>query len=220
MKKYLSIAAILAATCSSQASADTLAFKAAYFQDDSNDILSFAIEHPIPLLPNFRYANQDSGDVTFSYPDSDPNTGIAFDNFARFSYERQDYTLYYELLNNSLIHLDLGAGLSVAEVGYDFALGDALVVGSDDETGGHLYAKARMPFGESGLGLYAETTIASISGMNVVDASAGVTYTLSLSALDLRAYAGYAHTSYTDSTLIFDRDIESDSARFGFEIDL
>lgn len=72
-----------------------------------------AIEHPYPLLPNVRIASttlDTTGKTSlmqeFSFGDETFLTGADVD--ARFNISYVDYTLYYELFNNSLFSFDLG----------------------------------------------------------------------------------------------------------------
>lgn len=206
--KHIHTAAIIAAmTCTVQVQADAIALKAAYFQHDSdNQTLSFAVEHPLPLIPNIRYVKH-----------SDINLGT--DNLITTDLEigRQDLTLYYELLNNDVLHLDLGAGVTSFDSRFSIANVGAV---HEQSTGGHLYAKAMAPlFTESGFGLYAEATAATVSGISIGQAQAGISYTVSLAALDLRAFAGYQATSYDDIAGL-GVDYKQDGVQFGFEIDL
>ncbi|QUX97015.1 hypothetical protein C0J08_17125 [Marinomonas sp. CT5] len=59
---------------------------------DLNSYFGVAIEHPIPLIPNFRLQHQSM--------ESSSNIDLSFN----------DYTLYYELLDGlTLVNLDVGA---------------------------------------------------------------------------------------------------------------
>jgi len=216
IKSFIALTAGAAAlSVSSIANADAIAVKAAYFQDsDSNATLSFNIEHPIPVLPNLRYNR--TNDIEVANFASD----LLTDTSLNMTMGRQEITAYYEVLNNGLVHLDLGIGAS--ELTYEGVITSEMttITESDSEWGGHLYGKARLPFGESGFGLYAEATAGQAGGITFVDAHAGATYTLSLGALDLRAYAGYGTIDYKDLPSYSEYEDSAVNPRFGFEIDL
>lgn len=80
--------------------------------DESNNVLFFALEHPIPVLPNILIQQSEleaSGDSTlteaFEFDDGDFD--IADDIVTDIDLSHTDLTLYYEVLDN-WVNLDLG----------------------------------------------------------------------------------------------------------------
>lgn len=118
-KKMMTAALLL--QCTTQAHADVLAFKsfldAGLFSTEmTGDVmefststmplytLGFAFEHPVPVLPNFLVkADMGSRDISDL---SDKG----------FGFYKQDYILYYELLDNKYVDIDIGAGYSMGQL--------------------------------------------------------------------------------------------------------
>jgi len=217
MKHTTTLASAMAAAClslSNVSNADVIALKAAYYTNLNNngDTITLAIEHPLPVIPNIRVASVSSSPISFDVQQLDTLFSI------NANLERQDLTGYYEILNNGLAHLDIGLGLT--NMSLDSVNLGLVELEDDSEIGGHLYTKLRMPFGESGLGLYAEATAGQAMGIGFIDAHAGLTYTVSLAALDLRIYGGYSIMEYDDLPSFGETIEDKGSTRFGFEIDL
>lgn len=138
--------AILLSTAllASAAHADVLGLTAeagSFMTNDAEDLNSYfgiAVEHPIPLIPNFRLQNQSLEEKVGT---------------STIDLSHNDYTLYYEFLDG-LLWLDLDAGVTfrkIADAGnsdidgtYPLAYvsayvsfpGTALSVGGEVKTGG------------------------------------------------------------------------------------
>ncbi|WP_298635712.1 TIGR04219 family outer membrane beta-barrel protein [uncultured Umboniibacter sp.] len=159
-----------------------------------------ALEHPIPLIPNAKIRS-------FDFEENDKLMVL----------KTTDYLLYYELLDNAALTLDLGVGIheiSSGEVaGYEF-----------EETLPAIYGAARFPFFDSdqGLGLYAEVLAASEDNVSMTDLQLGLSYSFSLSIIDLHLLAGYRVMSY-ELDGINDRTFaeqDFDGFTLGFELDI
>ena len=211
MKKTLLGAALLSIV-STGAFADALAFKfgaqgwaasgdsAAIEADEVAMSAWAAFEHPIPIIPNLkvRAYNFDSGDNSLVL-------------------ETADYLLYYELLDNPVLTLDLGIGAHHIRSG---EIGGVAFEGALPE----VYVATRIPFfdRDEGLGFYAEGVAASLSDIKMTDIQAGLSYSFSLSAIDLHLMAGYRFTQYEydgfDGLITADQNF--DGATLGFEFDI
>ena len=159
-----------------------------------------ALEHPIPIIPNFKVRS-------FDFDASEQSLVL----------KTTDYLLYYELLDNSAVTLDLGIGAHHIRSG---EIGGVEFEGALPE----IYAATRIPFfdRDEGLGFYAEGVAASLSDIKMTDIQAGLSYSFSLSAIDLHLMAGYRFTSYEydgfDDLITADQDF--DGATLGFEFDI
>lgn len=177
MKK--SVLALLLATAGFTAHADMLlggdievnAWQQDYSYNGNSDgdemtyTLEASLEHPIPLVPNVKFAQSEV----------DGN---------RLKYTKQDYTLYYELLDNDLVSLDAGAGLTRLKDGKVDALAfDGYVP--------HLYAAAELGIPATPLFLFAKGSGVSYSDHQMMDMSVGVQYSLGLGLVDVELQAGY-----------------------------
>lgn len=123
--------------------------------DERNQTIEFALEHPIPLLPNLRLAHTEmelSGDnVLSSTIQFDGNTytaGTAVSSDLDLTHT--DATLYYELLDN---WISLDAGLTVRYFSGDVELRGAGVKSSESfvSTLPMVYLAARADLPLSGL---------------------------------------------------------------------
>ncbi len=151
--------------------------------DDTPTTLYVAVEHPIPLMPNVRFAFTDmtySGsttlaeDVTFS--GATFATGEQIDSDLDFSHN--DITLYYELLDN-VVSLDAGVNIRVFDGEVKLSSADTGIATVEiDEAVPMLYAAARADLPLTGLYVAAEGNMFSIGGNDIQDLTAKVGYTL------------------------------------------
>lgn len=78
---------------------------------DRNDsaIFTATFEHPVPLIPNFRFQYSDMDQVTYGSIDNIDFNGENFDGDVQTSLDltNYDFTFYYEVLDN-WVNLDLG----------------------------------------------------------------------------------------------------------------
>lgn len=128
-----------------------------------------SLEHGIPLIPNAKLNGTylSEGDLT---------------------YTKVDAILYYEILDNDLVSLDLGAGLSSVEFEgqrSDFNIGDV----SGALPTAYLQAEIGVP--TTPLFVYAKGYASGDGDSVVTDLSAGLQYSIGLVALDLELQAGY-----------------------------
>ncbi|MBU1297480.1 MAG: TIGR04219 family outer membrane beta-barrel protein [Gammaproteobacteria bacterium] len=157
MKSALLLSTALLA---SAAHADVLGLTAeagSYITNDGEDFNTYfgvAVEHPIPLIPNFRIQHQDlEGKVGSTKIDTSYN----------------DYTLYYEFLDG-LLWLDLDAGITLRSI--DGSIGSTDV--SDSYPLGYLSAYVTFP--GTSLSVGGELKTGGGSDANITDTTFKIKY--------------------------------------------
>lgn len=157
MKSALLLSTALLA---SAAHADVLGLTAeagSYITNDGEDFNTYfgvAVEHPIPLIPNFRIQHQDlEGKVGGTKIDTSYN----------------DYTLYYEFLDG-LLWLDLDAGITLRSI--DGSIGSTDV--SDSYPLGYLSAYVTFP--GTSLSVGGELKTGGGSDANITDTTFKIKY--------------------------------------------
>lgn len=132
--------------------------------------LTAALEHPIPLIPNIKLRHWDYAEA---------------DGAARLELDTLDTVLYYEILDNAAIDLDLGVTAT------HFSNGRAPGVRDFEGWLPQLYGAVRVPLIGTGLGAYAEATGTSWDDSSAYDIEGGLDYTLDFPLLDLSFRLGY-----------------------------
>lgn len=169
------------------------------FDDQTNGSFYVALEHPVPLIPNIKINRTmlDTNGVTtltstFEFNDEvySANTDLTTD----IEMTGTDFILYYEILDNDLVSIDVGINgkyidgtIMVSETS-----GNRMV--SEDFSGvipmGYAKAEVGLPF--TGLGLYAEGSFLALGDSTVSDFQAAITYSfVETLALDMTLQAGY-----------------------------
>ena len=157
-----------------------------------------SIEHFIPLIPNAKFA-QSSVDGDY------------------LKYTKRDFTLYYEFLDNDLVSLDAGVGITSLIDGEISASGTSL-----DFEGyvPHLYAAAEVGVPGTPLFLFAKGSGIAYSDNHMLDVSVGVQYAIPLVAFDLELQGGYRVQRFDlDGFDHVDVDSEIDGVYAGVNID-
>jgi outer membrane protein len=222
MKKSLLGCALLAASLVAPAQADTLlgAYVGAQawnmgvdggfsnkessltdfsFDDKTNASFYVALEHPVPLIPNLKISRTslDSEGVTTLTAEFEFDGTLYSENTnlnTEFDLTATDFILYYEILDNDLVTIDLGINgkhidgtISVAE-----ASGNRMAA---QEFSGIIpmgYAKVQLGLPFTGFGLHAEGSFLAIDDSKVSDFQAAITYSfVETLALDMTLQAGY-----------------------------
>ncbi len=135
-----------------------------------------ALEHPIPVLPNFMLAEQDmssSGSGTFTGQFGDQT--FSGDVDTDFDLSHRDYTLYYEILDN-WVNLDLG--LTGRQFDGYVRVTDGTNTANEelDGTLPMLYGKARFDLPLTGLSASVKINYISASGNTISDTSLIIGY--------------------------------------------
>lgn len=170
------------------------------FNDKTQSSYYVALEHPLPLLPNIRLQHNqlESNGLTAlnaSFSFAGETFAVDTDIANQVDLTNTDYVLYYEILDNDLVSLDLGinakhidGSVAVADLG-----GSGAVAVQDASTFiPMLYTSAIVGLPLTGLELFANGSFVSYDGSRVYDMQAGVAYALLDNlAVDLRVKLGY-----------------------------
>ncbi|GAA0406686.1 TIGR04219 family outer membrane beta-barrel protein [Cocleimonas flava] len=138
--------------------------------DDQSVFASATIEHPVPLIPNFK--------LSLSEVNSDA-----------YEYTKIDYTAYYEILDNDAISIDVGLGISQFE-------GGKYLSQSFSGATPHAYFDAEVALPFLNTTLYTDIHYLNYDGNQITDAIAGLRYDFNLVAVDLGLKAGYRVQSF------------------------
>lgn len=174
----------------------------------SNTAVTFegSIEHFIPLVPNAKFA-QSSVDGDY------------------LKYTKQDFTLYYEFLDNDLVSLDAGVGLTRLTDGEftakAYALNSSYSLSQEFEGYiPHLYAAAEVGIPGTPVFLFAKGSGIAYEDNNMLDISFGVQYAIPLVAFDLELQGGYRVQRFDlDGFDSFDINAKTDGVYAGVNID-
>ncbi|GAB3286168.1 TIGR04219 family outer membrane beta-barrel protein [Parahaliea aestuarii] len=211
MKKIAATLCLLAAPAI--ATADVLAFKAgaaAWMADGSAPgfdageeqqlSLTAAFEHPIPIIPNIKVRYWDYAEK---------------DGAAPLELSTLDAILYYEILDNPAIDLDLGVSAT------NFQDGRAPGRRSFEGWVPQLYGTVRVPLVGTGFGVYGEATATNWDDTSAYDVEAGLDYTLDMPVLDLSFRLGYRQVENDfDDFDDYDGKLEFSGWSLGVLIDL
>ncbi|MCG9697483.1 TIGR04219 family outer membrane beta-barrel protein [Shewanella sp. Isolate11] len=217
MKKTLLVCAILGSLAATSANAATLVgFKVGgdYWQADTSGTFAekgqtqqdfdydsswqgslwVAVEHPIPFVPNLKIRENSldvdgkatlTGDWTFNN-----NTFTSGDITSSVNLSNTDFVLYYEILDNDLVALDVGAAYKMMHGSYSVA--DSGHPEERDISKGIVMASANAEVGVPGLGLYGFADVMlGIDETSVYDYSVGLGWMFDGIALDTKVRVGY-----------------------------
>ena len=159
-----------------------------------------ALEHPIPLIPNIKIASTtlDTDGITiideeFSFGGEVYPVGAEVETIFNLGYI--DYTLYYEILDNDLMTLDVG--ITARDFDGDITVTDDLgLLSVSEETVAvvvpMVYASAIIGLPFTGFNVFAEGNIVAYDGSSIYDYQIGVSYAvLDNLAVDLDITLGY-----------------------------
>ncbi|SNY52858.1 outer membrane protein [Arsukibacterium tuosuense] len=159
-----------------------------------------ALEHPIPVLPNIRLAHNQleaegmsriDGQFSFAGEEFTVNTSVA----NRVDLTNTDIVLYYEILDNSIVALDIGVNgkhikgsASVEEQTQNGLQGEESV----SQWLPLLYINSKVGLPLTGLDVFAQGSYIGWSDSRMYDVQAGVAYEIIDSlAVDVRLKLGY-----------------------------
>lgn len=144
-------------------------------QEDDTIAYTFeaSLEHFIPLIPNPKISRSS---VEGKY----------------YEYTKTDATLYYEFLDNDLISIDAGVGLTQLTDG-SVTIGTGGSTTTQDFSGviPHLYAAAEVGIPFTPFFVYAKGTGISYADNEMLDASVGVKFSVPLVLINLEFQGGY-----------------------------
>ena len=151
--------------------------------EESEGYSYFVVEHPVPLIPNFKYVNtkvSSSGSGTIASNFTFNNTNYSQNNAitSSFTLDQTDAIFYYEILDNDLVSFDLGLNAKRID-GQASAISTADGANESVTFSGTvpmLYAAAEIGL-PSGFTLAGEISTLSIGDNEISDITAKVTYT-------------------------------------------
>lgn len=172
------------------------------FNFDSQTQGSFylAIEHPVPILPNIKIKHNqmdtdgatrlnstfEFGGTTYSV-DSSLDTQIDLTN--------TDIIMYYEILDNDLVTVDVGINVKLVDGQLDVANVDDPLQRSRETFSGPvpmLYGAVKIGLPFTGLGVFADGSFLSVGDHTLYDYEAGIDYTfIDNMAIDMTLQVGY-----------------------------
>lgn len=177
--------------------ADTTNLRRFNFDSEQQSSLYVAVEHPIPLIPNFKIRHNQlevTGstvlDNGFSYANQNWAAGTTVQTWVDLTHT--DFTLYYEILDNDLVAVDLG--VTAKRVDGLLAVSDGNLTGqlSSDGWVPTLYAHGRFGIPATDLTLFALANAVSIDDNSIRDMEAGIEYRLVENlAIDVNLQLGY-----------------------------
>lgn len=145
-------------------------------KEDSEGYTYFSFEHPVPLIPNFKYVNTKlssagSGTVSANFNFNGQTYAISNPLTTKLQLDQTDYILYYEILDN-VVSLDIGINAKQID-------GEATVNSDTTAFSGtipmlYVGAEVMLPAGFSVVG---EISTISGGGNEVTDTALKLTYT-------------------------------------------
>jgi outer membrane protein len=169
------------------------------FDDKTNGSFYIALEHPVPIIPNIKISRTmlDTTGVTTlttEFEFNDTLYGATTNLNTDFEMIATDFILYYEILDNDLVSIDVGINGKYVDGTILVSEANGNRMTSEDFSGvipmGYAKIELGLPF--TGLGLYAEGSFLAIDDNTASDFQAAVTYSFVESlALDMTLQAGY-----------------------------
>ncbi len=158
---------------------------------------SFALEHPVPMIPNFRlrFADMSSSGRT-TIDDSFSFNGVTYPVDARlsteFNLQSSDFIFYYELLDNDTVSFDLG--LNGKYLDGDVRVSDGTNHARQSFKGvvPMLYGAVEFGIPATRFSLFGDFNLLSVGDHSLRDYQAGAAYTVfDNMAVDLSVRGGY-----------------------------
>jgi outer membrane protein len=171
------------------------------FEEEANTNFYAALEHPIPLIPNIKLSRTTldttgttvlDGQFTFGDEVYLVNSSLS----TEVELTTTDYILYYEILDNDVISIDIG--ISGKQLDGDIRVVDENGRASQESIDtvipmGYGRVQIGLPF--TGLSLYAEGSGLAIDDDSFTDYQVALSYSFVESlALDMSIQAGYRST--------------------------
>lgn len=139
----------------------------------SESYVYFAVEHPVPMVPNFKYVNTQ---LTHS---GSGNVVVAFGTYAigapvetSFSLNQTDLIFYYEVLDNDLVSVDVGLTAKMIDSKTAVNVTDTATITS---TIPMLYAAAEISLA-SDFAFVGEISTIGTGGNSISDITTKITY--------------------------------------------
>lgn len=187
------------------------------FEDEANNILFVALEHPVPFLPNIKLVSTElktdaratlDTEITFDDVTFSQNVDVQSD----VDLSHNDVTLYYEILDN-WVSLDLGLTARVFDGEIRIASATESAQETVDATIPLLYGKAQFDLPLTGLSVGANLNYLSAGGNTLSDLDLFINYKFAF-GLGLTAGARTFAVELDDEDNL-SSDIELSGAYFG-----
>ncbi|PKM19096.1 MAG: hypothetical protein CVV11_11885 [Gammaproteobacteria bacterium HGW-Gammaproteobacteria-15] len=170
------------------------------FSDKTQKSYYVALEHPLPFVPNIRLQHnqlESSGSTSlntaFSFAGNTFAAGTELQNQTKLT--NTDYVLYYEILDNDLVSLDLGINGKYINGTVAVAETDANGMAASQRASQLIpmvYASAIVGLPLTGLDVFTQGSYVSLDGNRIYDVQAGVAYAvLDNLAVNMRLKLGY-----------------------------
>ncbi len=153
------------------------------FDDGDGNTLSLAIEHPIPVIPNFRFSTTDlketadntiTRQITFEGETFAINSNV----HTNLDLSHKDYLLYYEILDN-WVTLDIGLNARQFDGKVNLSTNADSGEATLDATVPMLYGRLEFELPLTGLSVGAEMMGISAGDASMKDIKARIAYELS-----------------------------------------
>ncbi len=174
------------------------------YESKSQGSLWVAFEHPIPLVPNIKIrenrlegkGTQNGSDFDFNGVGFRPNNpGDEYSTSVINDLSNTDFVLYYEILDNDLVALDLGAAYK--QMHGSLRVQDSAKPSEVDLDSGIVMVYASAEVGVPGLGLYAFADVMlGVDETSVYDYNAGLGWKFDGVALDTAVRVGYREFNF------------------------
>ncbi|GGP65748.1 TIGR04219 family outer membrane beta-barrel protein [Shewanella saliphila] len=163
------------------------------FDDDgSQGSVWIAVEHPLPFLPNLKIrenrleSSAGLSNVDFTFNDNAFSGDVSVTN----NLNNTDFVLYYEILDNDLVSVDLGAAYK--QMDGSIRVSDAGHPEEVDIDSGIIMGYANAQVGMVGLGLFGfADVLLGVDESNVYDYSVGLGWQFESLAVDTLVRVGY-----------------------------
>jgi outer membrane protein len=158
---------------------------------------SFALEHPVPLFPNFRLRFVDLS----SSGTNDIDSGFTFNGITytvnsrlatEFNLQSSDFIFYYELLDNDTVSFDLGLNGKYLDGDIEVSNGAGRATESFRGVVPMLYGAVQFGIPATRFSIFGDINFLSVGDHTLRDYQAGAAYTLVESmAVDFSIRGGY-----------------------------
>ncbi|MES9992320.1 MAG: TIGR04219 family outer membrane beta-barrel protein [Candidatus Thiodiazotropha sp.] len=189
-------------------------------------ILTFALEHPLPFVPNFKIRTNDlssAGDQTltsdFEFSGVTYPAGLEVD--VDFEAQNTDFIFYYEIFDNDTVSFDLGLNLKYLDGDIEVESNGLRSSESFDGYVPLVHGALQVGVPTTRLSFFGDLSLISVGDHTLQDYTAGVSFKLVESmALDVSVKGGYHRISLElDDLDDIYTDWDFDGAFFGLQAD-
>ncbi|MFT4927748.1 MAG: outer membrane protein [Phenylobacterium sp.] len=197
------------------------------FDSESQGSIYVALEHPVPLVPNIKIKHNQMDTIgntqlnsTFSFAGTTYSVNSSLDT--NIDLTNTDFIMYYEILDNDLVTLDVGLNVKKIDGRLDVVdINDASLTAREEFDGvvPMLYGAIKVGLPFTGLGVFADGSLLSVGDHTLYDYEAGIGYTfVDNVAIDLTLQLGYRAVKLELEDLDdIDSNLEFDGVFVGLE---